>query len=173
MFAEGGESLVPMRKLLGLMLPLAAVALWSGCAGYSSSSLYRDDIKTIYVRFFDNRTFRRGLEVFLTKAVVDEVKLSTPLVFASRDQADSVLTGELMEFRLQTAVESQKVEVIVTRVTAVVKFRWYDRLTGADIVPEQTIEETVRIAPTLEENEHDLVFGEAAKRIVEHMREPW
>jgi len=161
------------RKLCLLIALLAGLVSWSGCPGYSSRSLYRDDIKSIYVQFFDNRTFWRGFEVFLTKAIVKEVELSTPLVFAAKDRADSILTGELMEFKLHTAVESKEVQVIVTRVTAVVKFRWYDRLTGADIVPEQTVAEEVRIAPTLEVNEHDLIFRETAKRIVEQMREPW
>ena len=167
------EKVVLMRRLFVLAMLVLIASSWGGCAGYSSGNLYREDIKTIYVQFFDNRTFWRQLEVFMTRALVAEVKLSTPFTFAPKDQADSILTGEVMDFRLRTAVESRKLEVIVTDVTAVVRFRWYDRLTGADIVPEQTVEETVRIAPSLEQDEFDLVCRETAKRIVEQMRQPW
>ncbi len=166
------ERAVRTKQLLVAAVLALAVGSWAGC-GYSSANLYRNDIKSIYVQFFDNRTFWRQLEVYMTRALVAEVKLSTPFAFAPKDQADSILTGEVMDFRLHTAVESKRVEVIVTNVTVVVRFRWYDRLTGADIVPEQTVEETVRIAPSLEENEFDLAFRETAKRVVEQMREPW
>jgi hypothetical protein len=101
------------------------------------------------------------------------MKLRTPFVFASKDQADSVLTGELTAFNLRTQAETTTKDVVVTRVTATVKFRWYDRLTGANIVPEQTVEEAVRISPEMEDNEHNLAFQEMAKRIVIQMQQPW
>lgn len=169
-----------MRKCLALAVLLVALCFWAGCPGYSTHGLFRPDIKTIYVEAFDNRTFRRGLEVPLTRDVLEEIKLRTPLLFAPRTEADSILTGELLEFRLHTQVQAVQgqpgfvgEQVLITRVAAKVRFRWSDRLTGVDIVPPQTIEESARIGLALEPSQHDLVLREVAKRIVEHMQEPW
>jgi hypothetical protein len=162
-----------MKRRLALALLLVAVGLGFGCPGYSTHSLFRPDIKTVYVQAFDNKTFRRGLEVPLTRDIVEEIKLRTPLLFAARDEADSVLSGELVDFSLRTQVKSKEEQVLITSVSAKVRFRWMDRLTGMDIVPPQDVEDSVRIALALEPSQEDLVFREIAKRIVERMQEPW
>ncbi len=64
-------------------------------------------------------------------------------------------------------------EVLINRVTATVRFRWQDRLTGQDIVPQQTVTESVRIAESLEDTLFDLLFQETAQRVVERMQQPW
>ncbi len=159
-----------VTKAIGAVLALAALA---GCFGYRAESLFRPDIRTVYVEAFDNGTFRRGLEVPLTRAVADEIRLRTPLVLAPREEADSVLSGELVEFSESTQVKTEDDRILLNRVTAEVRFRWRDRLTGRDIVPEQTVQESVRIAESLEETLFGLVFEETAQRIVERMQEPW
>ncbi len=162
-----------MISRLTLSLMALATVLWSGCCGYTSQGLFREDIRTVYVEVFDNDTFRRGLEVELTKAVVDEIKLRTPLLLAPRDRADSILSGRLVEFNESTRVKSADDEVLVARMTAKVRFRWRDRLTGVDIVPERTVEESVQIAESLEKTLSELAFRETAQRIVEEMQQPW
>jgi len=164
-----------------------ALAVCTGC-GYTTSNLLRDDIDTVYVAFFDNTTFRRGLEVPLTRAVVNEMKLRTHLLFAPRDEADSLLTGELIEVEERSVVKNEDDRVLRRRVAVKVRFRWTDLLTGEDIVPEQVITESARIVPLLEglptggdfdvavqrdATPFDLVFQEAAQRIVERMEKGW
>jgi len=122
----------------------AAVALVSQC-NYAPQNVFRSDIKTVYVQFFDNSTFRRGIEVDLTRAVVNEIKLRTPFVLAPRDRADTVLTGEIVDFDEQAVVKSEENQILLSRARVRVKFRWRDRLTGTDIVPERTVQETVRV----------------------------
>ncbi len=127
-----------MVGLLGL------VALSQGC-GYTAGGLLPEDVRTVYVEFFDNATFRRENEVALTKAVVSEIKLRTPLILAPRDEADSVLHGQIVDFQEQTHVKTEHDEVLLTRARVKVQFRWTDRLTGADIVPEETVEEMAQV----------------------------
>jgi hypothetical protein len=155
------------------LLLLIAVALCTGCPGYSTRTVFRRDIRTIYVEVFDNRTFRRGLEVPLTRAIVAEIKLRTPLAFAPRDEADSILSGELEEFRESSLVKTETDRVLLDRVTAVVRFRWHDRLTQTDIVPPRVVRESARIVEMLEDSLFDRVFEEVAERVVEEMQEPW
>ncbi|KPK65031.1 MAG: hypothetical protein AMK73_04180 [Planctomycetes bacterium SM23_32] len=161
-----------MRKRRAIVLCLTVCCL-AGCLGYAPEPLFRSDIKTIYVEAFDNRTFRRGLEVALTRAIADEIRLRTPFAFAPKERADSILSGELLDFEESSYVKSEDDRVLLNRVTARVRFRWRDRLTGRDIVPEQTVEESARIAETLEDSLFDLVFQETAQRVVERMQKSW
>jgi len=160
---------VGRRALLCLAL---TVAVCAGC-GYSARSMFRRDIRTVYVAGFDNRTFRRGLEVPLTRAVQAEIALRPGLRPAARQEADSVLSGELVSFEEKTQVKGEADEVLLTRVSVKVRFRWRDRLTGADIVPPQTVKESVRIAPEAERNISDYALRQVAKRVVEKMEASW
>jgi hypothetical protein len=125
------------------------------------------------VEAFDNLTFRRGLEVSLTRAIEEEIKLRTPLLLAPREEADSVLSGALIAFDESTQVKSETDIVLVNRVTARVRYRWRDRLAGTDIVPQRETSESVRLAGEFVETLHDAVFRELAQRIVQQMEEPW
>jgi len=178
-----------MRKRL--LAGLVFVFLLTGCLGYRAQSLFREDIETVYVEGFDNVTFRRGLEVPLTRAVQDELRLRTPLLFAPRDEADSVLSGELVAADEQSQVKSKRGRILLQRVRVKVRFQWKDSLTGADIVPEQTVTESVRLPTGVAETgvgldgkpvPADLIpqeapfepaFRELARLIVERMQRNW
>ena len=178
-----------MRMLLGGLLLCAAAC--AGC-GYATNELLREDIQTVYIEFFDNTTFRRGLEVPLTQAVVAEVTQTTPLLLAPKDEAESILSGELVEVDETSSVKSETDRVLLRRVAVKVRFSWRDRLTGVEIVPPQTVTESVRATPTAtdtgsrwardtatdlrvqrEVTSYDLVFREVARRVVERMQKPW
>ena len=106
MRARPGE--VPHAIRTFLCLCLAAAAMFAGPIGcrYSTSSLLRDDIRTVYIPVFDNSTWRRGLEVDLTRAVVEEIKLHTPLTLAPRDEADSILEGEIIQVEQDVVIKA-------------------------------------------------------------------
>ena len=74
--------------LLGLLLLV-------GC-GYSTRSLYDPDIRSVAVNVFTNDTFRRDLELSLTRKVAEQVRLRTPWRIASQNAADAVLTGRII-----------------------------------------------------------------------------
>jgi hypothetical protein len=151
---------------------VAAALMVSGC-GYSTSALIRDDIHTVYIPVFDNQTWYRGLEVQLTRAVLEEVKLHSPLLIASRQDADSTLEGELVAFDQGVVTKTVDEVVVLTNATAKVNFRWVDNLTGRDIVPKQSVVEKVIVAPGAGEAIEANVFREVAKRILERMEKDW
>ncbi|MCK4284261.1 MAG: LptE family protein [Candidatus Brocadiae bacterium] len=179
-----------MKKRHVLTFLLVTAALLSGC-GYATNNVFRSDIKTVYVEFFDNKTFRRELEVELTKAVVEEIKLRTPFIIAPKDRADSILGGEIVDFRERAHVKSEDDQILLAGATAEVRFRWRDRLTGTDIVPEQTVVATARVAgvaaptaldavtpPRVQRGTLDLapfgrLFQKTAQSIVEKMQKNW
>ena len=165
------RAIVP--RCCGLLALVAAAAAVGGCRGYTARPLFRPDIRTVHLRVFDNRTFWRGYEVDLTRAIEDEIKLRTPLVFAGPGRADSVLSGDLVSLDLATHIKSEDDVVLISRVTGVVRFRWVDRLTGADIVPPQSVSDSVRVAWMTGEGANRLLFEELAMRVVDQMQEPW
>lgn len=158
------------RRLLALCVLLAVAC--PGCK-YSTASLYREDIKTIYIEGFDNDTFRRGLEVPLTRAVEGEVKLRTPFHLAPRDEADSVLSGTLRDVEERTRLRDVDNVVLSTRVRVTVNVRWRDRRAQTDIMPPRNVTESVNVTSAFGEDLYTVVMREVAKRVVEQMQEPW
>ena len=90
------------RKLTGLTLLLSvfgATFVLTGCddeGGYSTEPLFTDEISTVYVKMFDNRSFERGIEYELTDALAKRIEAETPYkVVSSIDRADSVISGNI------------------------------------------------------------------------------
>lgn len=121
-----------------LFAALAAGAALSvgGCAsdpskGYSFSSSYREDIRSISVPVFQNTTFAHGVELELTEAVIAEIKKSTPWAVTRSDGAQTTLRGAVTGSELKkisTARDSGLVEELA--VTLTVDFEWKDNRTG-------------------------------------------
>lgn len=82
----------------GLALCLLGLIAGAGC-GYRSDQLYRSGIDTIAVEVFESKEFRRDLEFMLTEAVKKRIGTDTPYRLAPREQADTLLKGEILEER--------------------------------------------------------------------------
>src|SRR5687767_14906756 len=81
-----------------------------GCAGYQlgNGTLYRTDIRTVYVPMFESDSFRRNLGERLTEAVVKEIENKTPYkVLSDPGAADSVLRGHLVSERKAVLAENR------------------------------------------------------------------
>ena len=114
---------IAMKKRVVALLVVVLAALLSGCWGYTSQDLFREDMRTVYVEFMDNSTFRRGIEVHLTRAVVAEIALRTPLTFAPREEADSVLSGTILDATERTVLKNEDDATLIERLALKVKFR--------------------------------------------------
>jgi hypothetical protein len=81
-----------------LLLAFGFCLLACGCAGYQigTRSLYRPDIRTVYVPMFQSDSLRRNLGERLTEAVVKEIELKTPYKVVHRADADSILTARII-----------------------------------------------------------------------------
>jgi hypothetical protein len=77
------------RHLVACLLLLAC----SGCAGWQigSRSLYRPDIRTVYVPPVDSASFRRNLGERLTEAIVREIEQTSSFKVVADPNADSIL----------------------------------------------------------------------------------
>jgi len=102
----------------------------TGCATYQfgSRSLFRDDIRTVYVPVARNETFRHDLGPRLTEAVVRQIELRTPYKATGDPAADSVLnlriTNQMKSVLTEAASDDPRaLDAVVSAVVV-----WNDRL---------------------------------------------
>jgi hypothetical protein len=127
---------------------IALIAAAPGCEGgghftvfgYTTKPNYNCDIRTIYVPIFKNRTFRRGLEFDVTRAVIREIEAKTPYkVVSDCDHADSELIGTIVSTSKALVNLNPENEVREAETTLTVEVIWRDRRTGEILTkPPQT-----------------------------------
>ncbi len=120
--------------------------------GYQWRSLYREDIQTVAVPIFTTRTFQRGVENNLTKAVIQQMELRTPYKVVPRDQAQTILEGEIESVEVDVISSSgQTVLPQEQLLTFRVNFTWKDIRTGRVLVDRRSFTQSATYYPTLGE----------------------
>ncbi len=159
----------------GRILALAIlVAL--GCSGYSSQSLIDPKYQTVYVKTFDNQSFYRGFEQSLTREVVNKINARTHLRIAPLDRTDTIITGQISDFRQQVLAEDLQDNVRETQITVTVDMTWTEAKTGKVIkaVRGLALSDTIKFdtGQTLDTATPEL-FDDMAERLVEELEAPW
>ena len=108
---------------------LFLLLLLAGCAGYQigNQSLYPPEIHTVYVPMFQSNSFRRNLGERLTEAVVKEIETKTPYKVVSDPNADSVLTGRIVDETKHVLVPDLTGDARESQVDMQVQVSWVDR----------------------------------------------
>lgn len=165
--------------VLSRVLWVALVCLvLTGC-GYRSNSLYPQEVRTVAVPMFENRSFYRGMEYDLTEALAKQIELRSPYKVVGREAADSIIQGVIVnvsERRIAITNSGglpQDMELVMT-----VDFEWRDQRTGkilrerkgvtvaSHYVPTRPVSETVDVA------RHEAV-QRMANGLVSLMRADW
>jgi hypothetical protein len=115
-------------RLLRLTLLILTTAL-SGCAAYQlgNRTLFRPDIRTVYVPVFQSESLRRNLGERLTEAVLKEIEQRTPYKVVSTPDADSTLTGRIVRDGKAVVGRNQFRDARSIDTSIVVEVRWVDR----------------------------------------------
>lgn len=157
----------PVRSLVGFAVLAAAAGfalLGAGCGysqngsasvgGYQWKSLYRGDVNTVAVQVFDNRTFYRGLEFGLTKAVVNQIEAQSPYKVVPKERADTILEGRIDSVGVTTLSLDEHGAVIPQeqRLVMNIAFTWKDLRTGKTLVERRDFQQTASYYPTLGED---------------------
>lgn len=121
------------RCVLALLMSLSL----AGC-GYIVGSEFPSEVRSVYVPVFDSNLFRRGVEFQLTEAVQREIQMRTPYRLVKEPQADTKLTGKLVEYRKDLLGETKFDDPRELQLSLVVEMRWEDLRTG-EILAEQLI----------------------------------
>jgi hypothetical protein len=159
-----------IRRTLALLLP--ALLAIVGCGSYGQSgdvraddekdlnpsggyrwkTTYRQDVSTVAVPIFTNKTFAQGAEFSLSKAIVNQIEAHSPYKVVPRERADTVLEGEITNVTLRTISSNARSSVPQEQLYRVtVNFEWKDLRTGKVLVQRKHFEQTAPFYPTLGE----------------------
>jgi len=168
------------------LLLVSCLAAVAGCAGYQvgNQSLYRPDIRTIYVPVFRSESFRPFLGERLTEVVIKEIELKTPYKVVASPNADSVLTGRIVFERKKVLAEDANDNPRDIDTEFVVEVNWHDRLGGA-ILENAAFTYSPRIFVAAQDQNfipesgqslataHQANLQRLAQQIVAEMESPW
>jgi hypothetical protein len=147
-----------------------------GCA-YSTARPYPGTVQTVCVEMFGSKEFRRGLEFQLTEAVQKRILTDTTYRLADKAQADTLLTGEVVEVR-QAALGSdpRTGRPRETAATFVVSVQWKDLRSGKVLLDRpamvQTVDYIQPVGETFFQASNEAI-DDLAERIVEEMQTDW
>lgn len=181
-FRVAASHLILSLVLLGMIIP--------GCAstpadengsssGYQHGNLYRDDVHSVRIPIFENRTLTTGIEREITDALIKEIQTRTPYFVTSGDSADTELTGTIVEVtktRLNRARGSGLVREMIISVT--VDYQWRDTRSGKVYVARRNFQAGDEYIPSMPVSEQQEIahFGVAqnlSRAIVDTLRDQW
>jgi hypothetical protein len=160
---------------------MLAVLICAGCAGlggYSNQSLFPDDVGSVYVEMFDNRTFRRGIEYALSDALAKRIESDTPYrIISDKDRTDSVMSGQLtainesiLTLERETGRALEK-EVVLTAVV-----NWKNLRTGRMMINNEAVTAAASYSEFLNQDftyASGVAANKLAQKIVEVMENNW
>ena len=121
---------------------LICLLLTSGC-GYTVGNGFNPEIRTVSIPIFENDTFRRGIEVQLTEAVQKEVQKRTPYRLAKGLNADTRLTGRIVQTRKDVLGENKFDDPRELQLSLMIVTKWENLRTG-----EVLAQQEVPLSPT-------------------------
>ncbi len=163
----------------------------TGC-GYTTKSLLPSRLKTVYIEDFKNKIdissepsdkegykiYRPGVETDVTKAIIDQFIIDGYLQVVEKDDADLILSGELMDYykqplRYDKFDNVEEYRIIVT-VNMELKDTVKDRVMWeeSNFIGYDTYRLTGPFAST-EDNARQEAISDLAKKVVEKVIEGW
>lgn len=170
------------RSILGLALAAVALCL-PGCPGYTHGFALppgAEEMKTVAIDIFTNRTLYTDLEFEFTQALQREVSAKTTLKIASRDNADAVITGAILSYTKKVLRESRDDEVSRYSIVVTVSYE-FKSLPGAGEA-EKVIRSSKKLVRSAEyevmthHTEADAraeAVRKIARKVVSHIFETW
>ena len=164
----------------GVIMPVLAVIALAGCGigGYTDKSLYPEDVKSVYVEMFDNRTFRRGIEYTVSDALAKRIESDTPYrIVSDRDRTDSVMGGQLVVITESIlTLERETGRALEKEVILTATVNWKNLRTGRMMINNQSVTAAASFSDFLNQDftyASSLAANKLAEKIVEVMQSNW
>jgi hypothetical protein len=174
--------LLPLCILIGAVGMIAT----GGCAAYQfgPQTMFRSDVRTIYVPIARNETFRHDLGVRLTESVIRQIQERTPYLVTGDPTADSVLTCRFTSETKRVLTETETDEVRALDMVVAVDASWVNRqgrvLMENRLLPDGNLalyfSQGTRVVPEAGqsiESELQDAIDDLAERIVSQMELRW
>ena len=157
--------------------------LLTGC-GYTVGNGFSPELKTVSVPIFENDTYRRGIELQLTEAVIKQIQNRTPYRLARGNDADTRLTGRIVQTRKDVLGKTGNNDPRQLQVSIMVRVTWENLRTG-EILAEQEVPiapEAIPLtaqagfAPELGQSQAtatQTAIDQLARHIINMMETPW
>ena len=147
-------------------------------SGYSDESLFPQDVRSVYVEMFDNRSFWRGVEYELTDALAKRIEADTPYkIISSRDRADTLISGQIVgvsESELTSERETGRALEKELQLRVVVN--WKNLKTGDLLIDNQAVAASASFSEWQNQGFNyasALAANNLARKIVELMEKEW
>jgi len=167
-----------MRKTLVIFAFLPAMIFFAGCSGYSSQSLYTNEVKSVYVEMFDNTTFQRDLEYDLTDAIAKRIDAETPYrIISDKSRADTVLSGKITGIgSVALTLERETGRPLENQAEVTAQFSWKNLKTGEYLIENASASATATYSEFQQQGldyASKTAANKLAERIVEQMQVKW
>ena len=169
-----------MKSEIRIYITLVCLGL-GGCAGmngYSSESLFPEDVGSVYVKMFDNQSYRRGVEYELTDALAKRIEAGTPYkIISSLDRADTVISGQIVQVtEAVLSSERQTGRVLEGEVQLRAVVNWKNLKTGELLIDNRSVSAAASYSQWQNQGFNyasTLAANNLARRIVELMEKEW
>ena len=173
----------PIGKLspAALSVFILALLLFSSCGSYHLGTTLPSDMRTVFVPTFKNITSEPGIETGITNAVINRFQVDGNLKTASREEADTILEGEITGWNRRVmgygGQDKEEVEEYRLYITARIKF--IDQRTGAVLLPSRIVKGKTDYyidtepLPVAEEAARPDAYRDLAKAVVDAVVSFW
>jgi hypothetical protein len=149
-----------------------------GICGYSNESLFPQDVNTVCLEMFDNRTFRRGAEYELSDALAKRIEADTPYkIVSSADRADTVMNGQIVSITESAlSLERELGRVLEKEVEVRAVVNWKNLKTGELLIANQQVSASATYSTFQKQDfsyASSLAANNLARKIVELMEKKW
>jgi len=156
------------------------IFLTFGCGAYQLGTTLPDNLKTIYVPTFENKTYQPGIDVDITNAIITRFRQDGNLRPVAREEADTILLGEITGWNRRvmgyTGQDDNDVEEYRLYVTVIVTFK--DLATGKLLSSRQSIRGYTDYyvegdMTEAEESAEPDAYKDLARNVVDHVVSIW
>lgn len=121
---------------LRILMVITGILLmvFSGCGVYSASSGRVDEnIKQVFVEYLENMTAEPNLGVDMSDYIVRAIQLDNTLKIVDEANADSIISGKVMRYKVQEVFAKENLTVNEFQVQIAVMLNFTVRSTGETI----------------------------------------
>ncbi len=126
-------------KIIAAAIAATVAALLPGCANYKLGTTLPQHLRTIAVETFRNASGEPQIETKITSATLSEFQRDGQLRIREADEADILLSGEILDYRLDPVRADRNNPKATKEYRAVITMRIHavERATGKKVTDQQ------------------------------------